>query len=222
MADTVLFTDNTYGTISGALTASDTSISLTTGHGARFPAVATGQVLYATLLNSSNILEQIHITAHTANSDTLTVTRGANGTTAKAWSAGDRIECRITSEHFSAFANFLSTAQSWTKAQRGTPVALGSTSSVVNTDLSLANNFTLAMTENTTLATPTNVVAGQAGCVVVTQNATAAYTMAFSSFWKFPGGSTAVLSTGTSKVDLLTYYVESTTRASVVLTNDLS
>jgi len=95
----IVFVDNCYGTIASGISASATSIALTTGHGVRFPAIASGQVLYATLLNSSNVLEQIHITAHTASSDTLTVVRGVNGTTAKAWSAGDRIECRLTSEH---------------------------------------------------------------------------------------------------------------------------
>lgn len=92
------FVDNTYGTLGSGIGASDTTLSLTAGHGVRFPTITSGQVLYATLVNSSNVLEQIHITAHAANSDTLTVTRGANGTTAKAWSAGDRIECRPTSE----------------------------------------------------------------------------------------------------------------------------
>jgi hypothetical protein len=99
---TFLFVDNVYGNLASGLTVGQTSISLVTGHGVRFPAVTAPQVLLATLLNTANILEQIHITAHSPASDTLTVTRGANGTTAKAWAAGDRIECRITSEVFKA------------------------------------------------------------------------------------------------------------------------
>lgn len=99
---TILFADNTYGTLASGITAAATSITLTTGHGARFPTVTLGtNILYATILNSGNVLEEIHITAHAASSDTLTVTRAANGTTGKVWSAGDRIECRLTSEHFS-------------------------------------------------------------------------------------------------------------------------
>lgn len=104
MADTLLFTDNTYGTLASGLAIDGTSITLTSGHGARFPTVSAGQILYATLLNSNNIIEEIHITAHTASSDTLTVTRAANSTTAKAWNAGDRIECRLTSEMLSVIA----------------------------------------------------------------------------------------------------------------------
>lgn len=91
------FADNVYGTIASGITSSELSITLTTGHGVRFP-VVSGTILPATLVNSSNVVEQIHITAHSASSDTLTVTRAANGTTGKAWSAGDRIEVRLTSE----------------------------------------------------------------------------------------------------------------------------
>jgi len=221
MADTVLFVDNTYGSLSTSLTTTDTTITLTSGHGARFPAVATGQVLYATLLNSANILEQIHITTHTANSDTMDVTRAANGTTAKAWAAGDRIECRVTSEHMTIFGAFRDTAASWGAGQRGTPVALTSTASAVAIDMDLANNFTLAMTEDTQLSSATNATAGQAGVIVVTQNGTAAKTLAYDSFWKFAAGVVPTLSTSTSAVDVLSYYVESATRATCVMQNDV-
>ena len=221
MANTVLFQDNTYGTISAGLAVGDTSITLTTGHGARFPAVTAGQVLYATLLNSANMLEEIHITAHTASSDTLTVTRAANSTTAKAWTAGDRIECRLTSEHLTTFGSLTNTQTAWTKGQSGTPVALTSTASAVAVDLSLSNNYTLSMTENTTLSSATNVQAGQSGCVVVTQNATAAKTLAYNAgFWKFPGGIVPTLSTSLSAIDVLTYYTDTTTSATCVMLND--
>ena len=93
-----IISDNVYGTLGSGLTAVATSINLTSGHGVRFPAVVAGQVLIATLVNSTNVVEEIEITAHTASADSMTVVRGANGTTAKVWSSGDRIECRLTSE----------------------------------------------------------------------------------------------------------------------------
>jgi hypothetical protein len=221
MTDTVLYVDNTYGTISGSLTAAATSITLTAGHGARFPAVAANQILYATLLNSANVLEQIHITAHTLNSDTLTVTRAANGTTAKAWAAGDRIECRLTSEHMTTFGAFRDTAASWTKGQRGTPVALTSTSSAVAVDMNAANNFTLAMTENTTLSSATNVAAGQSGLIAVTQNSTAAKTLAYNGFWKFPAGVVPTLTTALGAVDVISYCTITSTSAACNMQNDV-
>lgn len=214
---TILFVDNTYGTLASGLLASDTTMTLTGGQGARFPTVTNGvNILYVTLLNSSNILEQIHVTAHTAGSDTFTITRAANGTTAKVWSAGDRVEARLTSESMAAIysaASVTTTAtNSWIAAQRGAVVALASTSSAVAVDLSLANNFSLTMTENTTLGSGANVPAGQSGAIAITQGAIAR-TMAFNPFWKWSGTSTGALSTATGAVDILTYYTITSTSA---------
>lgn len=98
ISNSIVLADNAYGTLASGLTVSDTSLSFTSGHGARFPTVASGQVLYCCLLNSNNVLEEIKVTAHTAGSDSATIVRAANSTTALAWNAGDRIEARISSE----------------------------------------------------------------------------------------------------------------------------
>jgi microcystin-dependent protein len=94
----ICFADNAFGTLASGLLVTDTSLTFTTGHGARFPAIATGQALYCVLLNSTNVLEEIKITAHVDGADTATIVRAAGGTTAKAWSVGDRIESRLSSE----------------------------------------------------------------------------------------------------------------------------
>lgn len=98
IANSIVLSDNSYGTLASGLTVSDATLIFTTGHGARFPAVAAGQVLYCVILNSTNVVEEIQITAHTSGSDSATIVRGANSTTAKTWSAGDRVEARISSE----------------------------------------------------------------------------------------------------------------------------
>lgn len=97
IANSIVLSDNAYGTIAVGLSVSDTAMTFTTGHGARFPAVAAGQVLYCCLLNSTNVLEEIQITAHVNGSDSATIVRQVGGTSAKAWTAGDRIEARISS-----------------------------------------------------------------------------------------------------------------------------
>ena len=94
---TVKLADNAYGTLGGALASTASSITFTSGHGARFPAVAAGECLYVCLLNSNNVLEEIQITTHTASADTADVVRAVGATTAKAWNAGDRIEARLSS-----------------------------------------------------------------------------------------------------------------------------
>ena len=114
----------------------------------------------------------------------------------------------------------LDVAQSFTKAQRGTPVALTSTSASIATDLSLSNNFSHTTSENTTLANPTNIVAGQSGVIVITQGGTVR-TMAFGSNWKFSGGTAPSLTATVDAVDVLVYVVESSTRITAKLITDV-
>ena len=108
----------------------------------------------------------------------------------------------------------LAVVQSFTKAQRGTPVALTDASTVA-VDLSLGNNFTLTLAGNRTLGAPTNVTAGQSGVIVVTQDGTGSRTLAYNSAYKFAGGTAPTLTTTASAVDVLAYYVESSSRITV-------
>lgn len=98
-------------------------------------------------------------------------------------------------------------AQTVGGAKRGAVSALVSSGGSVPVNLGAANNFSLVMTENTTLAAPTNAAAGQSGTLVITQNAGTARTLAFNSFWKFPGGTVPSLTTTLGAVDVLAYYV---------------
>ena len=108
----------------------------------------------------------------------------------------------------------LAVAQSFTKAQRGTPVALTDAATIA-VDLSLGNNFTVTLAGNRTLGAPTNVTAGQSGVIVVTQDGTGSRTLAYNSVYKFAGGTAPTLTTTASAVDVLAYYVESSTRITV-------
>ena len=108
----------------------------------------------------------------------------------------------------------LAVAQSFTKAQRGTPVALTDAATIA-VDLSLGNNFTVTLAGNRTLGAPTNVTAGQSGVIVVTQDGTGSRTLAYNTVYKFAGGTAPTLTTTASAVDVLAYYVESSTRITV-------
>lgn len=111
--------------------------------------------------------------------------------------------------------------QSFTVAQRGAATALTSSSASIATNLALANNFTHTLTENTTLANPTNITAGQSGVIVFTQHASSPKTLAFGSYWKFPGGTAPSLTATNSAVDVLAYYVESSTRITARMLSDV-
>ena len=113
-------------------------------------------------------------------------------------------------------AGKLGKAQSFTAAQRVTPVVL-TDGATVTPDFSLSNNFTLTLAGNRTLANPTNLVAGQSGVIVITQDATGSRTLAFGSAWKFENGAAPSLTTTAGAVDTLAYYVESATRITAKL-----
>jgi len=109
----------------------------------------------------------------------------------------------------------LGVAQSFTKAQRGSVVSLTDAATIA-VDLSLGNNFSVTLAGNRTLGDPTNVTPGQSGVIVVTQDGTGSRTLAYAgSKYKFAGGTAPTLTTTASAVDVLAYYVESSTRITV-------
>lgn len=92
----VKFSNNGHSTLAASITTSATSITVASGHGARFPSLSSGEYFYATLIDSSNNLEIVKCTAR--SSDVLTVTRAQESTTARAFAIGDRIELRVTAQ----------------------------------------------------------------------------------------------------------------------------
>ena len=90
----VLYTNNAVSALSASITNVATSFSVTAGHGARFPAIAGGNYFYVTLLDTAGNLEIVKVTAR--STDTFTVARAQDGTTARAFTAGDFVELRIT------------------------------------------------------------------------------------------------------------------------------
>jgi len=94
MADTFLFANNARSTLASGITSVATSIFLQTGDGALFPSPGAGERFTITLVDSSGNVEIAYCTSRT--SDTLTVTRGEEGTTNIAFLSGDVCELRFT------------------------------------------------------------------------------------------------------------------------------
>lgn len=104
-AATVTFSNvknNAWGNLDSSITAGATSITLESGDGSRFPS----SNFYATLFGSSIDNHEI-VYCSSRTTDTLTVTRGSQSTTAQAWPAGTNIQCLITAEHFTEIHNAL-------------------------------------------------------------------------------------------------------------------
>jgi len=114
----------------------------------------------------------------------------------------------------------LAVAQSFTAAQRGAVSAL-TDGATITPDFALANNYSVTLGGNRTLANPTNLTAGQSGIITITQDATGSRTLAFGSYFKFASGVAPALTTTANAVDVLAYYVESSTRITARLIGDV-
>lgn len=89
----VLFSNNASATLASAIVSGSTTIALASGQGALFPTLTGSAFFYTTLVDSSNNIEIVKVTARTG--DSLTVTRAQGGTSARSFSAGDKCELRV-------------------------------------------------------------------------------------------------------------------------------
>jgi hypothetical protein len=96
----------------------------------------------------------------------------------------------------------------FTKNQKVTPVALTSSGGSVAIDASLSNNFTHTLTENTTLANPTNLTDGMHLFFRLKQHASSAKTLAFGSKYKFSSTDTHTMPTGLGAVAIMAAYYD--------------
>lgn len=186
-------------------------------------------IVAAPAIGSQYLVNEIRV----YNADTVahTVTlRLLDGTTARVvWSssvtAGD---CWTYTPHVGeatvtggSVSISLSAVNVWLAAQRGAVVSLTDAATIA-VDFSAGNNFAVTLGGNRTLGNPSNVGAGQAGQIVISQDGTGSRTLAYASDWKFAGGTAPTLSTAAGAVDILSYYVWDTTHIAASLQKTFS
>lgn len=86
--------NNAISKLASSLTAAATTLSVTPGDGAKFPTLTAGDWFPLTIVKSDGTLEIVRTTAR--SSDTFTIVRAQEGTAASDFSAGDRVELRLT------------------------------------------------------------------------------------------------------------------------------
>lgn len=92
-----LFTNGGYSTLASGISSGATSLSVQAGHGVRFPNPTSPDYFLLTLTQAGATETSWEIVKCTARSgDTLTISRGQEGTSAVAWSSGDKVELRLT------------------------------------------------------------------------------------------------------------------------------
>ena len=112
-------------------------------------------------------------------------------------------------------------AQSFTAAQRGAITAL-TDGATITPDFAVANNFSVTLGGNRTLANPSNLTAGQTGSIFISQDGTGSRTLAYGSQYDFIGGTAPTLSTAASAVDRIDYVVRTTGSIHCVFTANYS
>ena len=103
MTNTFVFANNQSTTLGSNASAGAGTLTLATGGGAGLPNPAAGQQFALTLYKAASppTLEIVYCTARSG--DVLTVVRGQEGTTARAWLAGDPLDSRCTAGQMAAF-----------------------------------------------------------------------------------------------------------------------
>ena len=98
----LLFANNASSKLATGINNSVTSLVVTTGEGAKFPVVTGGNTFMVTVQDSTGAYEIMSCTARTT--DTLTVTRAQESTTARAFSAGATVANRFTAGTMTGYA----------------------------------------------------------------------------------------------------------------------
>ena len=86
--------NNAYSRLAASVAVSDTFMTVEAGTGVRFPILEAGDFTFATLIGANGSMEIVKVTGR--NTDTMTIERAQEGTTALDWSVGARVECRFT------------------------------------------------------------------------------------------------------------------------------
>jgi len=170
------FTNNATTTLAGAIGTGDTALSVAAGTGLLFPVTSGSVYFYATLTNLAGTVEIVKVTAR--STDTFTIVRAQDNTTAHAWSAGDKVELRVIAlelndflqsvdigtvvQAYNAATAFTNALQTFTTSQRGTVT----TDNDGSFDMNVTNNFKCTPT-GTFALTFTNITAGQSGYVLL-------------------------------------------------------
>ena len=156
----ILFTNNAATTLASGITNVATSLTVAAGKGALFPTISGSDFFYATLANGSGGVEIVKVTAR--STDTFTIVRGQDNTSAVAWNTGDKVELRVTAAALGAMAQTANLPSTYvTSNVAGTGISVsGATGAVTVTNTGVTSN----------VAGTGIGVSGATGAVTVTNN----------------------------------------------------
>lgn len=94
------FANNAFSLLASGITDVATTLTVTTGEGTKFPSPGASEYFMLALYDGANT-EIVKVTARTT--DSMTIVRAQEGTTARAFSAGAVVSHRLTAEALTAF-----------------------------------------------------------------------------------------------------------------------
>lgn len=141
----IKFSNNASAQLASSINNSATSIVVQSGQGGLFPTLAGGDYFYATLVDVTNNLEIVKVTARSG--DTLTVTRAQDGTAARSYNAGDLIELRPVAAALTDIVNSVPAAP--TKGNAAVARLVSDSTTVTSTSWTSVGN-TVSITPSST------------------------------------------------------------------------
>ncbi len=146
-----LFTNNASATLASPLASGGLSLTLSSGQGALFPTI-TGSDFFVVTLQSSTAREIVKVTAR--SSDTMTIVRAQEGTSASSFAAGDTVKELVAAGAMTFIMNCVYSAavaaiQALTPSSGKIPYFTSGTAASL---LTLDTDGTLAANSDTTLA----------------------------------------------------------------------
>lgn len=206
----IKFSNNASTTLASGITAAATTLSVAAGTGAEFPTLAAGDYFYATIVSAADpaVFEIVKVTAR--STDTFTIVRAQESTTAAAWTAGAKVDLRFTAQGLAEATDL--------DNMEGGPTLSGYREKVVSAtlttnqayacDLATANLFALTL-DGTHALSFTNAPS-QAGTAIsftiyVTQGGTGNDLLTYPASVKWSDAIVPVLATQAGKIDVLTF-----------------
>jgi hypothetical protein len=156
------------------------------------------------IANGVNALANVNITGGVIDNVPIGATTPANGT--------------FTNLNVSANATFANLSSSVTLSANGNAymqIVSLTDGATITPNLAAGNNFTVTLGGNRVLANATNLTAGQSGVIYVVQDGTGSRTLSYGTMWRFPSNTAPTLSTAANAIDVLPYFVRSTTSITV-------
>jgi hypothetical protein len=181
---------------------SGTSLVVSTGHGADFPTPPFNAVVWPNSgLPSSSNAEIVRVTG--ISTDTLTIARSQESSSARTIVVGDQIALTITAKYLSDLENGV--APSYTSLVDGATITwtMDSTKTVQNATVTLGGARTLALS---------GLIGGMTGVLIVKQDSGGGKTLALPVGSKVinTGGGVINLSTGANAIDIISFIYDGT------------